>query len=57
MKIIIKGTKEEIADLISEVQGQQNTVIALAKEVESLQKYLLVERKAWLKRQKRLIAK
>lgn len=53
MKIIIKGTKEEIADLISETQGQQNTVIALAKEVEGLQKYLLVERKAWLKKIKK----
>ena len=47
MEIIIKGSKQEIADLISEAQGQQNTVIALAKEVEGLQKYFLEERKAW----------
>ena len=55
MEIIIKGSKQEIADLISEAQGQQNTVIALAKEVEGLQKYFLEERKAWLKKSKRII--
>lgn len=53
MEIIIKGSKQEIADLISEVHGQQNTVIALAKEVEDLQKYFLEERKAWLKKIKK----
>ena len=53
MEIIIKGSKQEIADLISEAQGQQNTVIALAKEVEGLQKYFLEERKAWLKKIKK----
>lgn len=53
MEIIIKGSKQEIADLISEVQGQQNTVISLAKEVEGLQKYFLEERAAWLKKIKK----
>lgn len=50
MKIIIEGTKEEIADLVAAIQGQQKAVMELSQDVEELQKYILVERKEWLKK-------
>jgi hypothetical protein len=50
MEIIIKGTIDEIAGLVTELQGQQKETIKLSRDVEELQKYILAAREEWLKK-------
>ncbi len=49
MKITVKGTQEEITELISEIQAQSNQVAALDREVKTLLDLEIERRKAALK--------
>ena len=49
MKITVKGTREEITELISEIQAQSNQVAALDREVKTLLDLEIERRKAALK--------
>lgn len=48
MKVIIKGTPEEITVLETLIREQLKEQIKLKRDVKDLQKYILSERKEWL---------
>ena len=50
MKITVKGTREEITGLISEIQAQSNRVAALEREVKTLLDFEMERRNAALKK-------